>query len=182
MTKVAFSQEHSSIDDVEEYYVDSTASLDNFFNFATATVSFPARFIGYTKSDLDDELKSRKDTLDRMCSFEVMAAIEARFRVDYLTRCQEKKKDSLSKKLREIYKRRANKANFVDDILAAWKEEHPEHKARLDKFGKALDFRHWLAHGRYWQSKTSPHIYQYDYLGVYLLAVDLLSNLDLHDS
>lgn len=182
MGKVAFSNEHSSIEDVEEYYVDSAASLNGYFNFSTAIVSFSARFVGYSRADFDAELKSRKDTLDRMCSFEILAAIEARFRVDYLTRCQEKKKDELSRKLREIYKIRANKAKLVDDILVAWREVFPEHKTRLDKLQRALDFRHWIAHGRYWQSKTSPHIYRYDYLGVYLLAADLFSNLNLHDS
>ena len=182
MGKVAFSNEHSSIEDVGEYYVDSAASLDSYFNFSTAIISFPARFVGYSRIDFDAELKNRKDTLDRMCSFEILAAIEARFRVDYLTRCQEKKKDILSKKLRDIYKKSANKAKLVDDILTAWRDVFPEHKACLDKLQKALDFRHWVAHGRYWQSKTSPHIYQYDYLEVYILAVDLFSNLSLHDS
>lgn len=182
MGKVAFSKEHSSIEEVEDYYVDSAASLDNYFNFSAATVPFPSRFVGYSRSDLDAELKDRKDTLDRMCSLEILSAVEARFRVDYLTRCQSKKRDPLSKKLREIYKRRANKAKFEDDILATWRKMFPEHKARLDSLQRALDFRNWLAHGRYWQSKTAPHIYQYDYLGVYLLAADLISNLSLYDS
>lgn len=182
MDRVAFSNEHSSIEDIEEYYVDSAASLDSYFNFSTATISFPARFVGYSRVDFDAELKNRKDTLERMCSFEILAAIEARFRVDYLTRCQEKKKDILSRKFREIYKRRANRVKLVDDILTAWKNEFPEHKTRLDKLQRALDFRHWVAHGRYWQPNISHHIDQYDYLAVYLLAVDLFSNLSLHDS
>lgn len=176
--KVAFSQSHSSIDDIEDYYIDSEESLNHYFNSAMV----PARFIGYTKNELDNELKDRKQTLDRMCSLEVLAAIEARIRIDYLVRCQNKKRDSFSKKLRAIHNKKNNKASLMDDIAMTWKQHFPEHKARLDNLGKAIDYRNWLAHGRYWLPKKSPYIYNYDYLAISLLASDILSNMDLRES
>lgn len=177
INNVAFSKKNSSIDEIEEYYIDSEDSLNYYFDLAAAM----PKFIGYTKDEIYNELKNRKETLDRMCSLEILAAIEARIRIDYLVRCQNKKRDSLSKKLREIHKRKTHKASLIDDIVVAWKQQFPEHKTRLDNLGKAIEFRNWLAHGRYWMPKKSPDIYKYDYLAIYSLASDILSNMNLHE-
>lgn len=181
ISKVSFSKSHSTITEIEEYYVDSEGSLNFYFNPSNLTI-VPAKFIGYTKEELANELKNRKETLDRMCSLELLAAVEAHIRIDYLVRCQNKKRDPFSKSLRAIHSKKKHKASLVDDIALAWKQHFPEHKSRLDALGKALDFRNWLAHGRYWQPKKSPHIYRYDYLSVYSLASDILENMELHES
>ncbi|MBO9483108.1 hypothetical protein [Salinisphaera sp. G21_0] len=128
---------------------------------------------------LEDELKEKKAMLDRMCSLELLATLEARFRIDYLVRCQNKHKDSLSRKFREIHQQKTNRVSLSDDILVGWRVSNPEHKTRLDHFQKALDYRNWLAHGRYWQPNRSPHIHKYDYLGIYLLSADILENIGL---
>lgn len=179
--KVALSNQHSSLDDIEEYYVDSEDSLNFYFAASTTTLGISARFLGYTKREIGEELKVRKDTLDRTCSLELLAAIEAKFRVDYLLRCQNKKKDFLSRKFRAIHRKKANKASFEDDIIFTWKKELPVHKTRLDDLGKALDYRNWLAHGRYWQPKKHPHISQFDYLAIYNVSVDILTNIEFYE-
>ena len=180
-SKVSFSKSHSTITEIHEYYVDSEESLNLYFN-PIESINYSEKFTGYTKEELVDELKNRKYTLDRMCSLELLAAIEAHLRIDYLVRCQNRKKDSLSKIFREtIYKDKKNKASLMADIVSTWKSHHPEHKPRLDKLGKAMDFRDWLAHGRYWQPKKSPHIQDYDYLSIYLLASDILGNMELQE-
>ncbi len=175
LKKVAFSNIHSSITDIEEYYVDSQAALEYYFSGTEVS----SRFIGYSVKMLQDELKQRKTTLDRMCSLELLASIEARLRIDYLLRCQKKYKDSLSRKFREIHSEKGNRASLLDDIAYTWKQEFPEHKAKLDNLGKAIDYRNWLAHGRYWQSKKTPHIYRYDYLEIYNLTADIFNEMDL---
>src|SRR5690606_4166895 len=134
---------------------------------------------GYTTNEVNEELMIRKEALDRMCSLEILSAIEARLRIDYLVRCQKKKKDELSIKFGTIYKRKEAKASLTDDIFLKWKEVYPVHKKRLDRLGMALDYRNWLAHGRYWQPKNTPHIHRYDFLEIYTLAVDILDNMDL---
>lgn len=180
--KISFSNSHSKIDQVEEYYIDSEESLNLYYSSNHINSVFSGRFIGYSIEEIDRELKARKEFLDRMCSFELLAAIEAHLRIDYLVRGQDKLKDDFSKKIREIYSKKENKASLVNDILLVWKQEKPEHKARLDNLGKALDYRHWLAHGRYWTPKKHPHIKRYDYLAIYALATDILSNLDLEEA
>ena len=178
--KVSFSGQQGSLEDIEEYYVDSENALNCYYEPSSASQN--PKFLGYTKEEISNELKSRKESLNRMCSLEILAAIEAKFRIDYLIRSQKKKKDDFSKKFREIYRTKKNKASLTDDIIRTWKSEYPQHKTRLDNLGKALDYRNWLAHGRYWMPKKSPHISKYDYLTIYTLASDILENMELHEN
>jgi hypothetical protein len=180
--KVAFSNSHSKIDQVEEYYIDSEQSLNLYYSSTLINSAIPGKFIGYSIAEFDRELKARKEFLDRMCSLELLSSIEAHLRIDYLVRGQNKLKDNFSRKIREIYTKKENMASLVDDILLVWKKEKPEHKTRLDNLGKALDYRNWLAHGRYWKPKKHPHVKRYDYLTIYALATDILSNLELEEA
>lgn len=180
--KTSFTNTHSTIEDIENYYVDSEGSLTSYYEVDFESGEISAKFIGYSKDDIFGELKERKETLDRMCSLELLAAIEARVKIDYIIRGQNKLKDDFSKKLRLVYDSKENRASLKDDIISVWRTEKPEHKTRLDNFGLALDYRNWLAHGRYWQPKRAPHIHRYDYLSIYSLAQDVLDNMDLLES
>ncbi|NRF32983.1 hypothetical protein [Vibrio coralliilyticus] len=174
-SKVTFSDEHSTLQDIQNYYVDSDESLGLYFDEQNQK----NRFFGYTRDELQEELNNRKDALDRMCSLEVLASIEAHIRIDYLNRCQAKHKDVLSKQMRVVYSAKGNKASLVDDILFLWKKNKPKHKSCLDDLQKALDYRNWLAHGRYWNSRKAPHISKYDYFSLYTLAENVLADLEL---
>ncbi|MBN1006960.1 hypothetical protein [Amphritea pacifica] len=180
--KTSFTNSHSTIEDIENYYVDSEDSLTSYYDVDFESGEISAKFIGYSKDEIFGELKERKETLDRMCSLELLAAIEARVKIDYIIRGQDKLKDDFSKKLRLVYDSKENRASLKDDIISVWRTEKPEHKTRLDNFGLALDYRNWLAHGRYWQPKRAPHIHRYDYLSIYYLAQDVLDNMDLLES
>ncbi|CAN2042359.1 hypothetical protein GMMP15_780002 [Candidatus Magnetomoraceae bacterium gMMP-15] len=67
--KVSFSREHSSLEDIEEYYTDSESALNYYFDLSGEDRIFSVRFIGYSKKEIENELRSRKELLDRMCSF-----------------------------------------------------------------------------------------------------------------
>lgn len=178
----SFTNLHSKIDDIEEYYVDSEESLNAFYDVDFESGEISAKFFGYSKDEVFEELRVRKETLDRMCSLELLSAIEARVQIDYIIRGQDKLRDNISRKIRAVYDIKGNKASLKDDIISVWRTEHPEHKTRLDNFCLALDYRNWLAHGRYWIPKRAPHINKYDYLSIYSLAEDILDNMDLLES
>lgn len=180
--KTSFTNTHSTIDDIEGYFVDSEDSLNSYYDVDLELGQISAKFVGYSKEELFGELKERKETLDRMCSLELLAAIEARVRIDYIIRGQDKLRDEFSRKMRAIYNRKENRASLKDEIVALWRTEMPEHKTRLDNLVRALDYRNWLAHGRYWQPKRAPHIHRYDYLSIYSLAEDVLHNMELLES
>lgn len=177
--KVAFSNENISLGDIDIYFNDCIDSLDYYFNFNNAPLINPARFFGYSRDEVNDELKRNKDILNQNSSLNILSSLEAQFRIDYLVRCQSKMKDSLSREFREIHKAKQNKASLTDDIIATWRMHHPQYKAIFDSFQKAIDYRNWLAHGKYWKPKKSPHVYRYDYLSLYTLANQLINNLPL---
>ncbi len=53
---------------------------------------------------------------------------------------EKKKKDDLSKEFRKIHLKKEEKASLKDDIIRTWRNKCPQHKTRLDNFGKALEY------------------------------------------
>jgi len=170
---IKFSNQHSTIEEIEQFYFHSLTSLNYYFDEKSGY------FIGYSRTELHQERKDHLRCLERMISLEFLTLLEASFKIDYLIRRQKKLKDELSKSLRKIYNQKGTKASLVDDILKAWKASYPANKPLIDKFQKALDYRNWLAHGRYWEPKIHPHLSEYDYLSVQLLASTILREFDL---
>lgn len=164
--KVSFSRRHQEISQIEVYHTDLTEATKEYFRPRTGEVS--KRFLGYTISELNTERDERLAELDRTSSLSILSAIEAAFRIDYLQRCYQKKKDALSRVFHKIHKRKGSKASLEDDILSAWKQTYSVPNEVLVYIKRALKYRHWLAHGRYWEPKLGRA--KYDYQSVCQLA------------
>ena len=132
--------------------------------FSLHSFDYNYRFVDYNINEIEQELQARLDELDRLTSFSILSSLEASFRMDYLTRCNQKKKDALSRKMRRMYQIRGSRASLEDDILRLWKEACPEYKSFISEVITAFKYRHWLAHGRYWEPKLG-RIYDY-YSGI----------------
>jgi hypothetical protein len=158
---VALSKEELPISEIEAYYLTTKEALRSFYN-KTNTY-----FTGYTIKELQAELDERINELDKSTAFTVLAAIEAHLRVDYIQRCQSKGKDDLSRKFRDLYKCKGNKASLSEDILELWKDNVCR-KTVVSELKSAFNFRHWLAHGRYWVAKLGR---KYDFNDVLTLAI-----------
>ncbi|CAD0218047.1 hypothetical protein [Planktothrix agardhii] len=165
LKKVSLSGQNLSLSDINDYYVDNQRALKVYFS--SHSFNFDSRFANYTINEIETELQARLDELDKLVSFSILSALEASFRIDYLRRCDQKKKDSLSRKMREIYQMKGSRASLEDDILRLWKEDFPEYKRLISEVITAFKYRHWLAHGRYWESKLGRI---YDYYSLYDLA------------
>lgn len=163
--RVSLSSQNLSLLDINTYYVDSQRALKIYFS--SHSFDFDLRFANYTINEIEVELQARLDELDRLTSFSILSALEASFRIDYLTRCNQKKKDSLSKKMRNIYQVKGSRASLEDDILRLWKETYPKYKSLISEVITAFKYRHWLAHGRYWEPKLGRI---YDYYSLYDLV------------
>jgi hypothetical protein len=166
--KVSLSSQNLSLSDINAYYVDSKRALKIYFN--SHSFNFDSRFANYTINEIEQELQARLDELDRLTSFSILSSLEASFRMDYLTRCNQKKKDALSRKMRRMYQIRGSRASLEDDVLRLWKEAYPEYKSFISEVITAFKYRHWLAHGRYWEPKLGRI---YDYYSLYDLAYSM---------
>jgi hypothetical protein len=171
-----------TIVEVAEYHNDVADSLKLYFS--EHSPSFGTRFFGRSPAEIAAELAARLEETDLRSAFFILASLEADFRVDYEYRCEKKIKDDLSRAFRTIYQsRRRNakvgrNASLDEDIFETWKEEKQAPVPRLiGELRGAFKFRHWLAHGRYWEPKLGRR--KYDFNFIYSLADDVLSAFPL---
>ena len=146
-TRISFSDRQQDIVEIALHHQDLEAAIRMYFNPRSA--SFEDRFFGKLASEIEAKLKELIDEIELSSSFWLLAAIEAAFRIDFLQRCYDRKRDKLSKTFRQIYKERRDRVSLDDDILAAWRQYHPDLGVLLGELRGALKLRHWLAHGRY---------------------------------
>ena len=172
--KVSFSGKNLSLADAALHHNDTDGALTLFFS--TASPSYPVRFAGYKPDEVREELGDRLIELDHNTTMSLLAAVEAAFRIDYLQRCYQKKKDGVSRQFWEIYKVRETRASLEDDIFEVWKNNTSGNTKLISELRGAFKFRHWMAHGRYWTPKLGQ---KYDYLSVYPLALQALSSFPL---
>lgn len=172
--QITFAAQNISIVNVAAYHKDTDSSLRLFFT--SINPNFTVRFFGKSHATIEAELADRLNETDLRSSLAILSRLEAAFRIDYEYRCKKRKKDSLSKAFRVLYKRRRTKVRFEDHILTTWRESHPETRRLIDELKGAFKFRHWLAHGSYWEPNLAR---KYDYEGVYGLAESVFANLPL---
>lgn len=83
---------------------------------------------------------------------ELLTTTEAVLRIEVKTRVAKRQRDLLSRRFRELNRRRGDKIRLDEDILAAMKEEGMAGGV-ISNFRGALRLRDWLAHGRHWNPK-----------------------------
>jgi hypothetical protein len=159
---------------IAEYHNDVERSLR--FYFSEASPAFGTRFIGLqldaALTARDELIADRLEETDQRSAFFILTSLEAAFRVDYKWRCQRRMKDDLSRAFREVHKSRKEKVSLDEDIFEAWRESFTGLRQLIGELRGAFRFRHWLAHGRYWEPNLGR---KYDFNFVYSLADDVLN-------
>lgn len=177
-----FSGLRLGLPEIAAHHRDVVSSLTLYFS--NASPFFEIRFAGYKTVEVSDELQIRLDEVDMTSSLAVLAAVEAAFRIDYEYRCEERKKGAISQAFRELYKDRQRRV-ALDDILDVWAEKSFEDWAEnssrprslIGELRGAFNFRHWLAHGRYWTPKLGR---RYNFEDVFELAQSALVSFPIY--
>jgi hypothetical protein len=86
--------------------------------------------------------------------------------------------DPISQDFKIIHQQKGERVRFSEDILAVWKRNIRPNSI-LAELENAMQYRHWLAHGRYWVAKTGR---KYDFRGIMTLAQQLQQNLPIKTS
>lgn len=155
---------------IADYYSNSEQALKLYYS--PASPLFLTRFVTYQEKEVVAEHSFRLDELEVACAMTLLSKLEASFRIDYLIRCRNKRRDALTKNFRIIYKIKAHKAELDDEILESWTAVYPRFRTIVGDLKGAFHYRHWIAHGRYWEPKLARK--KYDYLTVYALAQKVL--------
>jgi hypothetical protein len=114
-SRVAFSGQHLSIDEIVNHHQDVELSLTHYFSHVSHR--YTIHFERYSKA----KLRLRLSENDKSTALTLLSAVEAAFRIDYLQRSYHRKKDELSKACRELHHQKGSHASLEEDILSAWK-------------------------------------------------------------
>jgi hypothetical protein len=176
--QVTFASRDISLAYLAAYHKDADLSLRLFFT--NLNPNFEIRFFGESQGSIELELEGRLNETDLRSSLAILSRIEAAFRIDYEERAAKKrqKRDAVSKVFRALYKNYRGNVRLEDDIFSTWRDAHPGAAALISELKGAFKFRHWLAHGSYWEPKLGR---KYEFLDVYALGVNVLANLPLLD-
>ncbi len=178
--RIGLSGQHLCLDEISSHYSDVEKSLRSYYSDVEKyiqTVIFSdltgyEKFFGYSLYDIRKELDDRLEEESRLVSLSVLSALEAAFRIDYLQRVYRKKKDPLSRNFRQVYQIKRNSPALENDIFNCWSQYSNLDSQIFSDLKSAFKYRHWLAHGRYWQPKFGRG---YDYNTIYSLAEDVFN-------
>ena len=173
------SGENQELSEIFTYYSTSLESLKYYRKGITSNDVVDSNYIGYTNQELMKSFENYISELEKNISFSILSALEATFKIDYIIRTSKKHKDDLSRKLRELYKIKENNVSLEQDILTIWKQEYPGFKSIISEYIGALNYRHWLAHGRYWRPKLGR---EYDLSTITTIVNRVYANLPLYQS
>jgi hypothetical protein len=140
--------------------------------FSAVNPDFLELFFGETDSEVQDKLNYQLKEINKDACLSLLAAIEAKFRLDYNLRGQRRFRDGLSKKCKDLFREKEQRVSLEEQIFEIWKEEYPEYKSYFSILKGAFKYRHWLAHGRYWVLKAGKSD-GYDFYDLYSVAVSV---------
>ena len=177
--RVPIGSRQITVDDQWAYYEAVRAAIVRSAQAAKQSLADGAspqdpKLFGMTLAEAAQYFDALEGEADTQASLFLIAAAEATLRVDFLERVKKRRRDSVSRAFRDVYKSRRDhskaRVRLEDDILATWAAEVPEARSHVGTFRAALRFRHWLAHGRYWVPKLGQ---RYDPSGL----VQIIANL-----
>ena len=173
--RITFSGDHLDLIEIATFYGDTEKGLQLFHTLGQPF--FAPRFSSMTPTEVMRNFEERILELDRVASMSILAAVEAAFRIDYLHRVYERPRDDISRAMRALYQAVENKASLEDQILNIWRDNSTGAARIISDLKGALKYRHWLAHGRYWEAKMGRE--KYDFQTIYQLADTVFASFPL---
>ncbi len=162
---ISLSEEHLALEKINTQYNNVENSV--MLYFSSGNPHFSEIFSLYSDDELLEERNGCLVEHGFSASMNVLAAVEAAFRIDFELRCRNTDLEPISNRLRMMRGGRMQSSiSFTREILSAWEEEHPNGTHVISALREAFQFRNWLAHGRYWV----PNMDKMDYGDVYALA------------
>lgn len=131
-----------------------------------------AQFFGYTREEVEQFFDWQRAQLELLAMLQILATTEAIIRLEISMRITKRRKDELSRRLRELGRDGIGKIR-LDSVLDAMKDTGCSPKV-VGAFRSALNLRHWIAHGRYWVPKLGRRYSPGDILDI---ASELISAL-----
>jgi hypothetical protein len=167
--RLSKSLQHLNYSDVADMFNIREKALRLFYS--SLNPEYNLMFVGYSDEEILDELNENLKEIERDACLNLLAAIEAAFRIDYAIRVEERDKDDISRRFRELFQEYQYRMPLEDILFDEWKEHPDIDRTIISELKGAFLYRHWLAHGRYWVLKASRKYY--DFYDLYNLALQI---------
>ncbi len=181
MARVSLSGEEKSIETIAEWYEDQKEAIRDLRTKVLTAITNPGavtgintKFVTFTADEIIEYFNDNEIELEHLVCFDLISAAEARLRVDFYKKVYNKSKSKTGEAFRESYKLKQNKISLEEDIIETWKAVSASNKKFFSEFLGLLNYRHWLAHGRYWSKKLGQ---EYTYDTTYNIVERMLSKL-----
>jgi len=137
-------------------------SIDNSINlfYSTNNPNYSADFIGMSKNEIELTKEDMLKENDITHCLIILTTIEALIRLDADKKYCEKKKNAYSRKIKDIYdKTKGERIKLEEDLINIRMQEDDSSLRRIyNDLKKCFKYRHWLAHGRYWDPKRITEV------------------------
>ncbi len=163
------SNQQLNFEEIAEIYNYRENSLKLYFS--ENNVDYFELFVGFTSEEVGEELKYQISEAEKDACLNLLASIEALFRLDYAIRCEEKDKTEISRKFRQLFSEYEFRIPLEEIIFEEWKESGLIKTSTISDLKGAFKYRHWLAHGRYWTLKAGRQ--KFDFYDLYNLALEV---------
>jgi hypothetical protein len=110
-------------------------------------------FTGLSLDELEIAIQEQLDELSHLAGFSMLSATESALRRDYVMRVHAKDKTGLGRAYRSLFKEKKYRTRLDEDIIESWKNHTVEEKGVFSAYVGSLNYRDWIAHGRYWNPK-----------------------------
>ena len=148
---------------IDEYYSSVREAIRTKYS-DTLNINYLADFFGRSSRSVEEERDKAYEELEKEATLCLLSYMESVFRTDFIMRCELKKKDKLAMLFRKTYSpsKRKYQYGFKDVVISSWKEVHPSKTDTFNRILEMMEFRNWLAHGRYWAFKDNLNKYTYE--------------------
>jgi hypothetical protein len=170
MARLSKAYKHLTFEYIAEIYSTREQSLRLFCS--ELNPDYESFFLGYTSQEITEYLEDQLAEVDRDACLNILAAIEALFRIDYAIRCEDKDREAISRQFRGLFAEYQYRISLEDKLFEEWKTAPSITGSIMSDLKGAFKYRHWLAHGRYWVPRLGQ---QYDFNGLYILAMNVNS-------
>lgn len=158
-----------SLQDIKRYYDYSLRAIECTYS-ASANNRYDEIFFGRAETEIRQEAAAVKRELSHLCSLCAMAYIESLFRIDSFVRVKHKCKGDLTSTVRALLKAKSSIPLVrFEDLLDVWKDEYASEAELFRNIKNSFKFRHWIAHGRYWQPHDDIDRH-FDFPDIFILA------------
>lgn len=167
---ISKSGKHLDID----YVCHKKTSVDHSINlfYSIKNPDYYADFIGMSKDEIEETKEGMLKENDITHSLIILTTIEALIRLDADKKYCSKKKNEFSRLIKDIYdKTKGERIKLEDDLInARMNVDDTNLRRSYNELKKCFKYRHWLAHGRYWDPKRISEV-DFDSIRILILSI-----------